>query len=149
MYKKAFYAGDTAPFYAVFAIVISILFMFFLILINTYSSNTAQIPENLESYILTQRFLRSPECFTYQDISGRVHPLLIDITKFTEERLNKCYNSENKKLPAFQLILNDKTIQTANWDEEIGIQKRDKYDILVYSENKKQHVKLSVGIQNV
>ena len=112
MNKKAFYAADTAPFYAIFAIVVSVLFIFFTLILSHYTENTAEIPKNLEPYLLSQRFLRSPECFTYEDISGRSYSNVIDPTKFTQDRLNTCYNLEDQEAPAFKLTLNKETIQT-------------------------------------
>ena len=152
--KKAMYAIDTAPFYAVFSIVVSGLFIFFVMILTSHSSDNVSIPENLEEFVLYQRFLRSPDCFVYEDLSGRSHQLLIDLNKFTEDNLNTCYESgNNKNIPAFKLTLSflekTKTIKTSNWDAKGIIKKKEPAkNIIVVNKNKKYPGKIIIEIQN-
>ncbi len=153
--KKATYTADTAPFYAIFAIVVTVLFMIFVLLVNHYSADNVEIPKNIEAYLLYQRFLRSPDCFTYEDISGRAYPLILDWSKFTEENLKNCYVSyQNKNIPAFRLKLTfpekESTIQTENWNSQFGPHKIEKpKQMWVYFNNEKYKGELSIEIQNV
>ena len=138
MNKKATYAADTAPFYAVFAIVVSTLFIVFVLLVSSYSTDKVQVPKGLNTYLLTQRFLRSPDCFTYEDISGRSYPLTFDINKFTQANLNNCYVGD-EKTQAFRLKLTfadkESILQTNNWEDSSGFIREIPKDIFVYSDN--------------
>ena len=147
------YAGDTAVFYAIFAIAVSIMFIAFVVIVNTHSTDRVELPAGLDTYLLSQRFIRSPDCFAYEDISGRAYSNIIDFNKFTETQLNNCYIA-NEKLPAFRLKLSFQgevsTIQTTNWDNSLNLTKREKpLSILVHHNDKNAKGDLSIEMQNV
>ena len=48
--KKGTYAADTAPFYAMFAIVTSVLFIIFVFIVNSYSVSEVEIPKGINEY---------------------------------------------------------------------------------------------------
>jgi hypothetical protein len=153
--KKAGYTVDTAPFYAIFIIAVAIFSVAFMLIVNSNSAGRIEVPEGLETYILYQRFLRSPDCFVYEDISGRAYPLTLDFNKFTQYNIENCYQAfGNKKIPAFKLTLTvpekQAAVQTDNWNNALGPQKRIPPKIIsVYYNNKKTEGQLSIEIQNV
>jgi len=152
--KKAMYTADSTPFYIVFSIVVVFLFLIFVFVVNHYSVESAKTPEGLETYLLTQRFLRSPDCFLYEGISGRTYPLTFSWGKFTQNNLNKCYNPLDEiDSPAFRLSLSfqsqNKNIQTTNWDNSLGPEKiNSPTQVFVYYNNQKHIGQLTIGIQN-
>ena len=89
--KKGTYTADTAPFYVIFAFVVTALFILFVIVTTNYASSNVEPPKELNEYLLYQRFLRSSDCFAYQDISGRVYPATIDFNKFAQKNIENCY----------------------------------------------------------
>ena len=110
------------------------------------------IPPDLENHLLTQRFLNSPLCFTYQDEdTNRFYPGVIDLTKFNQDNLNKCYNAEDTKVKAYRLTLdynNEKiTINTKNW--EGFLKKAQTEHVFVYDEGETQRAELLIEMQNV
>ena len=153
--KKAVYAADTAPFYMIFAVVVTGLFLMFLLIVNSNASNLIEVNKDLGNYFLYQRFLTSPDCFTYEDISGKVYPMNLDFSKFTQYSINNCYNSfNNQKLPAFRLKLSfsekESVIKTDNWNDNKPVQKRNEpMPVIVLSQNKKYKGDLSIEMQNV
>ena len=153
--KKGTYAADTAPFYAMFAIVTSVLFIIFVFIVNSYSVSEVEIPKGINEYISQQRFIRSPDCFAYEDISGRTYPSVMDWTKFNQKRIEECYASYGEeKLPAFSLTLSyagkEKTIYTDNWNTQAGPEKREPpKNVLVQFGTTRHEGTLTIEIQNV
>jgi len=151
--KKSQYAADTMPFYAVFIIVVNVLFIIFILAVNNIGSKQVDAPEGLTEYLVNQRFLRSADCFVYEDISGRVYPLVLEWNKFTEETLNECYITDEKTKPV-QLSLSftegEKKIKTKNWQPIKGPDKAiQPIDILIYYNNQISQGKLTIEMQNV
>ncbi len=103
------------------------------------------IPENLERDILIQRFLSSPDCFTYQDKETlRFYPGIIDLEKFTQENFdkedNQCYKiEEDTKAPQFRLIIGNKIVKTSDFEGKV-INKK----ILIFKEGKFENAILKI-----
>src|SRR3989344_1420644 len=73
--------------------VIALVFLF-----SGYQRQLVEVPEELRAELIGLRFVNTPECFTYQDpITGRAFPGVIDVNKFTQERLHRCYRTENER----------------------------------------------------
>ncbi|MBW2996279.1 hypothetical protein KY332_03190 [Candidatus Woesearchaeota archaeon] len=151
--KKAQFAAGTAVFW-IAGLVLTIAFITgFLYFTGYYSSSKVNIEPKLEEYILYQRFLSSPDCFVYEDISGRAYPLVIDWNKFTQKNIDSCYIPPSQEIsPAFRLKLSfqdkEKTAKTRNWDDSLGFARITPKKILVYYNNQKQLGELSIEIQN-
>lgn len=91
------------------------------------------IPKGLEKYVLIQRFLNNPDCLAYQDENtSRVYPGIVDLEKFTSERLDHCFNTENEKFSGFKLTINGESIQTSKLEGAKIISKH----ILIFKDNK-------------
>ena len=150
--KKSTIAARKVIHYMVATILISIGFLILVWIIPHNQSEISIIPSALENYLLTQRFFSASSCFTYQDEeTNRVYPLTIDLTKFNEDGLNKCYDAENRDVKGYKLTLeydNEKiTINTKNW--EGFIKKREKSQIFVYDSGVIQKAELFIEVQDV
>jgi hypothetical protein len=76
-------------------VVITVIVLLFAMILSSYQGNLVQIPQELRAEIISLRFMNTPECFTYQDpLTNRTFPGVIDINKFTKERLDQCYRTE-------------------------------------------------------
>lgn len=146
---------DTLLFWLLFGIILGFVAVYFVVIVAKIGSEQAKINENLESFNLMQRLLKSPNCLVYEK-EGIVLQNVIDYNKFAEERLKNCYITSGGIFPAFKLILNsesakiDKTIKTSNWNENREFEERiDLKDILVYSEDKLHNGKLAIEVQNL
>ncbi len=70
----------------------------FALIMSGYQRKLVEVPEELRAELISLRFVNAPECFTYQDsVTGRVFPGTIDVNKFTQERLDKCYRTATEK----------------------------------------------------
>lgn len=111
------------------------------------------IPENVEEYILMERFINSPSCFAYQDGNGRTYNKIIDMNKFgTQGQMDNCISTENTNF-AFKLILgvsgnNDKfSVKTKNWLDRLNFKERQR-NVQVYVNNEFKTGELAIYSQN-
>ena len=102
---------------------------------------------------MIERFLNSPECFAYQDETGRTYNKVIDLNKFkSQSQIDKCITTQGSKF-AFKLILdvtgsNEKFyISTSNWLERFYF-KEEQRNVLVYTDDKINSEKLTIYTQN-
>ena len=153
--RKAQYAADTAPFYVVFGIVVSILFLAFMWLLAYYTSDTSRIPDGVEYDIITERFFSST-CFGYTspelDLPQRD---IIDWYKFNQDNLDDCYNTTSSQQPQFILKLEinrsrreTDEIKTKHWIDNTGFDRREPpRNVLVYYEDKIREGQLIITTQ--
>ena len=59
------------PFWIIFAVVLGFTAVLFLWIITPFIAKTEEIPESVESYILVQRFINSPNCFAQDKYLAR------------------------------------------------------------------------------
>ncbi len=82
---------------AAFMVVVATLLLVFVFFPN-YERSLVEVPPQLQAELISLRFLNTPECFTYQDpATGRIFAGVIDLGKFTQERLDTCYRTEPAK----------------------------------------------------
>lgn len=82
---------------AAFMVLVATLVLMFGIL-PRYQNSLVEVPEELRAELISLRFVNTPECFTYQDqVTGRIFAGVIDLQKFTQERMDKCYQTEPEK----------------------------------------------------
>ena len=139
MDKKGMYAADTAPFYLIFGIVITVLFMLFMWIVSTHAYAKIKIPRGVEEAGVETRFANS--CFGYRDRSGTTHSVIIDFALFDDMVLEECYNTDSENKPAYKLrlkvfgqssISTIPEVKTKNWEDSIGMDRRTKKRALVY-----------------
>jgi hypothetical protein len=143
--------GKKPAYYIVILLFLTISFMLFGFLIMSQVSSLSTIPYNVETTALVNRFLNSEDCFAYQDSeTGRVYPGIIDIEKFNEERIGKCYYTKNYNLKSFKMTLKtegieEKTILTTNWGSSM-LSQVSQY-VLVYDDGKISKANLLIAVQ--
>jgi hypothetical protein len=92
--KKAQVSSQVIAWTIMVIIITGLLFGLFLV-INTYTNKQAEISPRLQSEIIALRFANIPECFAFEDKNtGRVYPGLINLEKFNNEQLSKCYHTK-------------------------------------------------------
>ncbi len=149
--KKSDIAGRKLIFYIVFGFALTGGFLLLMWLLPKNASEVNEIPIGLENYLSAQRFLNSPLCFAFQDKdTSIVYPGMIDLTKFNQDNLNKCYNAENTKVKAYRFTLNynnrKSTISTKNWE---GLLKEAKTEqVLVNDIGNIQGAELFIEVQD-
>jgi hypothetical protein len=133
-----------------FYLTFAFLFFSFFISSNITSANT--IPANVKTTVLINRFLNSPDCFAYVDEeTGRAYPGIIDIKKFDDDKMSKCYSTNDDNSYSFRFELENssnnfkKTISTLNWGAR-RFNKVSQY-VLVYNEGNIYPAKVLISIQ--
>lgn len=103
---------------------IGLFMIVFMLVANKYVADLKIIPDKLDNNILIERFVSSRYCFAeFDDLSQKVRPLHIDMSKFNDLQFEKCYFA-NDKQKAFRLTIEQgkmkKTIKSNNWNS-IGL----------------------------
>ena len=105
-------------------------------------------PGELYLIAYTQRFINSPNCFAYQDETGRAYPGILDWDKFTNESLRRCFFTRDEWDVGFQLTLQNldekKVIETENYYQ--FREKRVEY-VLIRKDEQLFKGNLSIGLQ--
>jgi len=113
MNKKAqFDLAMKTIYWMIAAFVITLIIIGFSFIIADYRNKLTQVPSELKADLIDFRFASSSECFAYND-SNKVYPGIINLNKFNEETLFKCYHTEEKKgykIYNFGLKLKDKDL---------------------------------------
>ncbi len=105
--KGQFSYARKAIFWTVILVVITMIILFFAFMVANYKNSLADVPPKLRAELISLRFTNIPECFAFQE-SGKTMPNVIDLEKFNEEQMNKCYRtagSEGIKTINFRLTL--------------------------------------------
>ena len=149
------WAPNKILFWLIFGVALGFSIMFFNITLAKDAASQSKIIENIESLNLIQRLFKSPNCFIYNKEELLLNNV-IDIDKFTEERLNACYKISDNTFPAFRITLNSETakiskvIKTKNWNDNREFEGRmPPKEIRVYSEDKIQNGEMLIEIQNM
>lgn len=139
-------------FYIIFIFIVGLAAVIFAVSLSSKGLEKTRIGEEVESINIIHRFLKSPECFI-ADSDGIVLNNVIDINKFSDERINNCFSISSQNYPAFKLILKSaslqKEIKTTNWKDSSQFEKSKTKQILVNSEGKTTNGELKIEIQNI
>ena len=85
-------------FWMIAGVVITITVLAFAMILSIYQGEVSTVPAEYEAKLTALRFVNTAECFTYQDlVTGRIESVVIDIDKFTQERLDDCYRSDSER----------------------------------------------------
>ena len=95
--NDVFEVGRKTIYWMIASFIIGVLMIAFVIFIVGYQGKLTAIPGELKTGFITLRFVTNPDCFAYQDATGRTFPYTIDLSKFTEERMNLCYLTDPEK----------------------------------------------------
>ena len=93
MNKKAQFAAARKTIYWMIAgLVITMVVIGFAMVIASYRNNLAKGPPEIRAELIALRFTNNPDCFAY-NVSDKVLLGTIDLTKFNEENMLKCYST--------------------------------------------------------
>ncbi len=85
-------------FFAAVILIVTVALITLGSILHSYHSALTEQNDELASSFLARRFTHSPDCFAFQYPGvNRVLPGSIDVTKFTDERMNWCYASEQAR----------------------------------------------------
>src|SRR3989344_6128590 len=85
-------------FWMIIGVVAAIVMLSLVFMMRPYQQQLVDVPDELQAELISLRFVNNPDCFTFQDTNkGRGFPGVIDVSKFTQERLDKCYSTEKEK----------------------------------------------------
>lgn len=150
--KKGFFS-EKIGFWIIYIIALGFTAIFLFIFLSRVGSGQSTIYGDVGQFNLIERFLNSPECFSYQE-NGITYAKIIDWNKFEQGRLDSCYDSGKSQIEAFRLTLKLKNsnlqkpaIQTANWNEKKPYNEQQIHDVIIYAENKKQNGEMAIDIQ--
>jgi hypothetical protein len=147
-------------FWLIIGVAVTMAIFAFAMILASYSNRITTIPPEFEAEVISLRFTNIPECFTYQDsITKRVYPGIIDLEKFTQERLNDCYRTEVHK--GFKTLNFGIKIQGYNpindYGEEVLLMTNNYFnkndftifkEILVLSDGKLSNGRMVIFVQN-
>jgi hypothetical protein len=155
-HKKSQGVLSNWPFWICFIIAVGIVSLVIVAIANVNVRKLSKIPEDVEDEIsLMPRFYSSENCFAYEDDLGRVHMRVIDITKFEQVRMIRCFPRSSVDY-AFSLALdvpqhtesNRGPITTFNW-EGSSAGKEVREDVLVLQKGVRYEGELIIRIKNV
>ena len=153
--ESQMWAPDTAIFWIIYGIILGFVAVFFVIIVAKTGSEQVTIYGNLESMYLSQRFLKSPDCFFYNN-DGILMANVIDAKKFNSEHVNSCYDPKDSGMAAFRITLNSPSIasfdplMTKNWNSNLGYELRlSPYNVLVYADGKLYNGEITIEMQNI
>ncbi len=98
----------------VFLIAITMVFIALASLVYGYKNSLVAVPSELQAHVISYRFTHSADCFAFKDESLRVHPLSVDLSHFTVDRMNACYEVLSEKdyeKYNFKLVLQERKIE--------------------------------------
>lgn len=91
--KGQFDLARKSIYWMIASVVITMVVIFFVMIIASYQSNLTALPPELLSGLVSLRFTQNTHCFAYQDtVTGKVYPGVIDLAKFNTERMRQCYS---------------------------------------------------------
>lgn len=115
--EEIFEVGRKTIFWMIASFVIAILVVVFALLIIGYQDRLTRVPGEMKAAFIALRFVNNPDCFAYEDpVTQRVFQNTVDLSKFTKERLNDCYQTDPKdgyKTFNFELMLYSSGVSVA------------------------------------
>lgn len=91
--EEGLISAEKMALYMILAVLMTLIGMVFVMFVTGYQIQENSYLKGVEDIVIQSRFFSSPECFAYQDTAtGRVYPGIIDVSKFTKERMYSCYD---------------------------------------------------------
>lgn len=153
MSDEIFDVARKTIYWGISMLIISIIVLAYVFIIVGYKERLTVYPPELIAELLSLRFTNAPECFAHQDpVTKQTILGTIDLSKFTIERLNKCYSTNQEtghREMNFHLQLAsdpEKSVATNNYYNVDHFTLR--RDVLVYNEGKVQKDELLIYVQD-
>ena len=83
-------------FWTIAIFMITVVILTFAFVMGGYQNKLTKVPSELQADLIALRFINIPECFAAEQDSV-VMAGVIDITKFTKERFQACYDTEPRE----------------------------------------------------
>lgn len=159
MNKKA---QDTSPifdpteksiYWLIAGVLVTIIVAIVIFTFSSYKNKLTYVPPPLPVEFLALRFTNIPECFAYVDKNtGQIYANSIDITKFNQEVLNRCYATEPEKgIKTFnfrlKLASSDQELLTNNYFHDDSPDLSMEKTILMFKDGKFQRDTLTIYVQ--
>lgn len=94
-HKAQFDLARKTIYWMIAGVIITAVVFSFAVVIAQYKNNLTKIPPELDAELIALRFTNLPECFAYLDSeTNSLHPGVIDLAKFTNEQMLKCYRTD-------------------------------------------------------
>ena len=140
--------GKKMLFYVCMVIVILIIFVGMIYTFRKYVQSPLETDPRIYVDTYLDRFLSSPDCFAYQDSETDItYTGMIDKSKFSAERLNRCFVKNDESLIEFSFNLIDQGKDTYIETENFGaLQKKIPMLVLVNDKGEVRKAELDVGI---
>lgn len=140
-------------FWTIALIAITAVLLSFAVTVVNYKNKIVQVPGELQTELIALRFTNLEECFAVQDPNTKkAVPGVIDLKKFTDEQLGKCYPLKDKETSDdydFRLRLLDEKVEV----KTKGYANNDKFSfnkgVLLYKDGKLVKDILMVNVQNL
>ena len=93
-----FHVARKMIYWMIAGVVIAVVVLAFTFMIGGYRNKLTQIPPELRAELLALRFTNNAECFAVHDENtGAVMTNTIDLSRFNQEIMDKCYRTEEEK----------------------------------------------------
>lgn len=121
-------------FWLIAGMIISALVFALALFILDFKEKLVSTPPELRAEVISLRFTNIPECFAYQDRTGRVYPGIIDLAKFNQQQLDGCYSVDAER--GYRDI--NFKLSLSSFDKEIAT--RQYYNISHFKQERKVQV---------
>ncbi len=91
---SSFALAGKSVYWTIAIIVLTVVVLAYVGIMTGYVAKVRATPELLRAEVTSARFVNSADCFTYS-ANGRTYPGVIDLRLFTQERMDKCYNTKD------------------------------------------------------
>ncbi|MBI2546274.1 hypothetical protein HYV81_03780 [Candidatus Woesearchaeota archaeon] len=106
--NKAQMFAHKIMFYVAVLFVLTILLTLLMYLVVSISNLSLATPKDLGNFIMTERFINSPQCFAYTSDQFTYRLSVVDASKFTQGVMDGCYPADFKtKGKSIRIILQD------------------------------------------
>ncbi len=149
--KRASYELRKSIYWGIALFVIVIVAFAYMWVIASYESRVTAVSPKLKAELIALRFTNIGDCFAYVDpFTERTYPGVIDVEKFTEERLFTCYHTDPEEgFKEYNFLLkleqNNKSIKTNNYFQRDDFTLRK--DVVVKEENNFRKDRLLIFVQ--
>lgn len=96
--KAQFDVARKTIYWMIIGFVITIIVVGVALIFSSYRSKLTQIPAEIPAQLIALRFTSIPECFALVGPDVTIENIgIVDLRKFTEQQLDECYHTEEKK----------------------------------------------------
>lgn len=115
--KGQFDVARKTIYWMIVGVMITLIVLAFAFIFGGYKSKLTYVPGEIRAEYIALRLAGNEECFAWKDSFGVIHAGVIDISKFTDEQMNKCYLTSDHEEFNFGITLENmkKSVKTNNY----------------------------------